>query len=234
MASYGRLALKVFSPAPYPDACGYIEDMACVGTAAAQVARSSTTTSSTSTTSSTTAASASWRWSGSTATICARSSAGHARPDARTAGPRSAGTYISPVILAEGPFQPRFKPGVAIQILRECLAGLGGAASRRHRPWRPQAGQHHGQAHRQRQDHRHRLGHRRGQSVAPAYVVPDYAAPEVLEGGENSPQTDLASLGYVLIEMLAGSPVRRHHGLSKLLDAKLHLDAGSRICCRPK
>ncbi len=33
--------------------------------------------------------------------------------------------YVNKVILAPGVTQPRFKPGVAIQILRECLAGLG-------------------------------------------------------------------------------------------------------------
>ena len=36
--------------------------------------------------------------------------------------------------------------------------------------------------------------------------TPTYAAPEVLEGGECTPRSDLASLGYVLIEMLAGAP----------------------------
>ncbi len=36
--------------------------------------------------------------------------------------------------------------------------------------------------------------------------TPTYAAPEVLEGGEYTPRSDLASLGYVLIEMLAGRP----------------------------
>jgi eukaryotic-like serine/threonine-protein kinase len=36
--------------------------------------------------------------------------------------------------------------------------------------------------------------------------TPTYAAPEVLEGGECTPRSDLASLGYVLIEMLAGTP----------------------------
>ena len=33
-----------------------------------------------------------------------------------------------------------------------------------------------------------------------------YAAPEVLEGSENTPCSDLARLGYVLVEMLAGQP----------------------------
>ena len=36
--------------------------------------------------------------------------------------------------------------------------------------------------------------------------TPHYAAPEVLEGGECTPRSDLASLGYVLIEMLSGPP----------------------------
>ena len=37
--------------------------------------------------------------------------------------------------------------------------------------------------------------------------TPAYAAPEVLEGTECTPRSDLASLGYVLIEMLAGRPL---------------------------
>ncbi|MEY3032392.1 MAG: Serine/threonine-protein kinase PrkC, partial [Planctomycetota bacterium] len=36
--------------------------------------------------------------------------------------------------------------------------------------------------------------------------TPAYAAPEVLEGRDHSPRSDLASLGYVLIEMLSGQP----------------------------
>ena len=51
--------------------------------------------------------------------------------------------------------------------------------------------------------------------------TPTYAAPEVLEGGECTPRSDLASLGYVLIEMLAGTPP--FAGLSNfrdLLEAK--------------
>jgi serine/threonine-protein kinase len=36
--------------------------------------------------------------------------------------------------------------------------------------------------------------------------TPAYAAPEVLEGSDHSPRSDLASLGYVLIEMLSGQP----------------------------
>src|SRR5579884_3517526 len=32
--------------------------------------------------------------------------------------------YVNNVILTQGPVQPRMKPGVAIQVLRDCLAGL--------------------------------------------------------------------------------------------------------------
>ena len=61
---------------------------------------------------------------------------------------------------------------------------------------------------------------------APAHrtCTPTYAAPEVLEGAESSPRSDLASLGYVLIEMLAGVPA--FSGLStfkELLEAKRFL-----------
>jgi serine/threonine-protein kinase len=35
--------------------------------------------------------------------------------------------------------------------------------------------------------------------------TPPYAAPEVLEGTDTSPRSDLCSLGYVLVEMLAGT-----------------------------
>ena len=37
--------------------------------------------------------------------------------------------------------------------------------------------------------------------------TPRYAAPEVLEGLPSTPQSDLASLGYVLVELLSGKPI---------------------------
>jgi serine/threonine-protein kinase len=43
-----------------------------------------------------------------------------------------------------------------------------------------------------------------GQSAADSHVTPFYAAPEVLDGGNMTPRSDLASLGYVLIELLSG------------------------------
>ena len=44
-------------------------------------------------------------------------------------------------------------------------------------------------------------------SRRPYFCTPEYAAPEVLECGQCTPQSDLASLGYVLIELLIGRPV---------------------------
>src|SRR6202000_1460654 len=32
--------------------------------------------------------------------------------------------YLNDVIVTPGPFTPRLRPGIAIQVLRECLAGL--------------------------------------------------------------------------------------------------------------
>jgi serine/threonine-protein kinase len=51
-----------------------------------------------------------------------------------------------------------------------------------------------------------------------------YAAPEVLEGEPCTPRSDLASLGYVLIEMLAGqSPFMGKTTYKELLEAKRYL-----------
>jgi serine/threonine-protein kinase len=44
-------------------------------------------------------------------------------------------------------------------------------------------------------------------SRKPYFCTPRYAAPEVLEKGECVPGSDLASLGYVLIELLIGRPI---------------------------
>ena len=64
------------------------------------------------------------------------------------------------------------------------------------------------------------------ESPARRTCTPTYAAPEVLDGGESSPRSDLASLGYVLVEMLSGVPP--FAGLSNfrdLLEAKRFLAA---------
>jgi serine/threonine protein kinase len=114
--------------------------------------------------------------------------------------------YVSDVILSRGPVQPRFKPGVAIQILRDCLAAL----SALHRK-----GICHGDL-KPANVMLSRAGTAKvidiGSAVDAAAAAgrrvwsPAYAAPEVLDGEPVTPRADLASLGYVLIEMLAGRP----------------------------
>ena len=60
-------------------------------------------------------------------------------------------------------------------------------------------------------------------SPAQRAFTPAYAAPETLERFECTPQSDLASLGYVLVEMLSGQ--RLFAGLSRpeLLEARRRL-----------
>jgi len=133
--------------------------------------------------------------------------------------------YVNNVILTEGPVQPRLKPGVAIQVLRECLAGL--AALHRedivHGDLKPANVM------------LKRTGDTKvidigsaidsNKAAARRMWSPVYAAPEVLDGGENSPQADLASLGYVLIEMLAGrSPFEGLTTYRELIASKMDLD----------
>jgi serine/threonine-protein kinase len=58
--------------------------------------------------------------------------------------------------------------------------------------------------------------------------TPRYAPPEVLLGGEGTPQSDLASLGYVLIEFLTGQPdvlVASMDGNPVLANESLELDS---------
>ena len=132
--------------------------------------------------------------------------------------------YINSVIATFGPIQARFKAGVAVAIIRECLAGLAAL-------------------HRERIVHGDikpanimlkRTGHAKLIDMGSAFELddlpptractPTYAAPEVLEGATCTPQSDLASLGYVLIEMLSGRPCfQADLGLKDLLEAKRKL-----------
>src|SRR5271166_219327 len=50
----------------------------------------------------------------------------HMLEKARQRGSRERCDYLNDVIVTAGPAQPRLKPGIAIQVLRECLAGLAG------------------------------------------------------------------------------------------------------------
>ncbi len=147
----------------------------------------------------------------------------HEQSRARLSSDRWA--YVKKVILGEGPSQPRFKPGVAIQVLRECLAGLAAL----HRD-----GIVHGDL-KPANIMVKRTGNAKIVDIGSAMDLnqahgrrmwsPAYAAPEVLKGETSTKQSDLASLGYVLIEMLSGqSPFEGLNDFRALLDAKLDLD----------
>lgn len=132
--------------------------------------------------------------------------------------------YINQVIVTAGPMQPRVKPGIAMAIVRDCLAAL--AALHRegivHGDLKPSNIMLKRTGNAKIVD----LGSAFDVAQAPARrtCTPTYAAPEVLDGGESTPRSDLASLGYVLIEMLSGSPPFAGLGnFRDLLEAKRFL-----------
>ena len=129
--------------------------------------------------------------------------------------------FLNSVVIAEGPVQPRLKAGVAVAIVRDCLAAL--AALHRE-----------GIVHSDIKPGNVMLnftGSAKIIDIGSAFQIdnppaqrsctPQYAAPEVLEGNECTPRSDLASLGYVLIELLSGSPCFSSKlKLSELLEEK--------------
>ena len=112
--------------------------------------------------------------------------------------------YINNVVITGGTMHPRMMPGIAIPIIRECLAALGAL----HR-----AGIIHGDI-KPANIMLKKTGTAKLIDIGSAFEIEHrppnrpytlaYAAPEVLEGKEATPQSDIASLGYVLIEMLSG------------------------------
>lgn len=114
--------------------------------------------------------------------------------------------YLNNVIVTSGPLQPRLKPGIAIQILRECLASL--AALHRERILHGDLKPSNIMVKRTGNAKVIDIGSAIDLSHAPSRRMcsPAYAAPEVLEGADATSRSDLCSLGYVLIEMLAGRP----------------------------
>jgi serine/threonine-protein kinase len=132
--------------------------------------------------------------------------------------------HINNVIITAGPAHARFKAGVAVAIVRDCLAGLAAL-------------------HRENIVHGDiktsnimikRSGHAKLIDIGSAFEMgnqpqiftctPAYAAPEVLENTPVSPRSDLASLGYVLIELLSGQPCfAETNSLKTLLEQKRSL-----------
>lgn len=113
--------------------------------------------------------------------------------------------YLNDVIVTAGPEQPRLTPGVAIAVLRDCLAAL----SALHRE-----GIVHGDI-KPANIMLKRTGNAKLVDIGSAFAcgdgaraqtfTPAYAALEVLDGEGGTPRSDLASLGYVLVELLAGT-----------------------------
>ena len=129
--------------------------------------------------------------------------------------------HINRVIVTPGPKQPRFQPGMAVAIVRDCLSAL--AALHRNRIV-------HGDI-KPGNIMLKRTGHAKIIDMGSAFEMdappdqrgctPSYAAPEVLEGKEITPLSDLASIGYVLIELLAGQgPFAGINTYQELLEAK--------------
>jgi serine/threonine protein kinase len=129
--------------------------------------------------------------------------------------------HINEVLVTTGPEQPRFKAGVAVAIVRDCLEAL--AAMHRQ-------GIVHGDV-KPGNIMLKRTGHAKIIDIGSAFDIddppqrractPSYAALEVLEGVENTQLSDLASLGYVTVELLAGKPVFGGiNDLAELIEAK--------------
>jgi serine/threonine-protein kinase len=126
--------------------------------------------------------------------------------------------YVNDVIVTAGGAQPRLKPGIAIAVLRDCLAAL--AALHRE-------GIVHGDI-KPSNIMLKRTGNAKLIDIGAAFdrqappprptCTPAYAAPEVLEGDDGSPRSDLASLGYVLVEMLSGEAP--FAGLTRISDLR--------------
>lgn len=132
--------------------------------------------------------------------------------------------YLNDVIVTAGPVQPRLTPGVAIAVLRDCLAAL----SALHRN-----GIVHGDV-KPANVMLKRTGNVKLVDVGSAFAwgdgaraetfTPAYAAFEVLDGQGGTPRSDLASLGYVLVELLAGvAPFAGVQDRRELLEAKQEL-----------
>lgn len=220
-----HVALKVFSPEPYTTAAGYADDMARVAAIAARVAavQHESLVAVHDFTSHAGVRVMRMEWVDGLDLREVLSPETLARTRERlTPAHRQ---YVEDVVLTAGPSQPRLKPGVAIHVLRDALAAL--AALHRE-------GITHGDI-KPSNLMLKRTGMAKVVDIGSAVDLrsaegrrvwsPLYAAPEVLDGGAVTPQADLASLGYVLVEMLAGRPVfDPKGGVAALLDAKRTLE----------
>ena len=114
---------------------------------------------------------------------------------------------VTSVIAHVGNAQTQFTPGAAVAIIRSCLTALDKLHSRGvvHGDIKPSNIMLTPEGEVKIID----IGSAFESSTSQKayFCTPEYAAPEVLERGECTPQSDLASLGYVLIELMIGQPV---------------------------
>jgi len=114
---------------------------------------------------------------------------------------------VNQVVVTAGPVQPRMRPGVAMAIVRDCLAALHAlhGAGIVHADVKPSNVMV------------KRTGIAKLIDIGSAFPLdapppqptctPLYAAPEALRAQTWTPQSDLASLGYLFVEMLSGEPL---------------------------
>lgn len=126
-------------------------------------------------------------------------------------------------VITTGEVDCRLKPGMAVAILRECLVGIaalhrGGIIHCDLKPSNIMV---------------KRTGHVKIIDIGSAFWVGrppagqpctlEYASPEILTGQRATPQSDLASLGYMLIEMLSGSRPFAGMHIDQLVQAKMNI-----------
>ena len=219
------VALKVFSPEPYRTAAAYADDMARVAAVAARVAavqhENLVAVHHFSAHAGVRVMRMEWVDGLDLRQVLTPETLDRTRERLTPAHRRS----VEDVILTAGPTQPRLKPGVAIHVLRDCLAALAAL----HRD-----GVTHGDL-KPSNVMLKRTGLAKVVDIGSAADLrsaegrrawsPLYTAPEVLDGGALTPQSDLASVGYILVEMLAGrSPFDGAVGIGGLLEAKRTLE----------
>lgn len=148
--------------------------------------------------------------------------------------------YLNRVVVTKGPSHVRFQPGVAVSVVKECLGALGAM----HRE---------GLVHGDIKPSNIMLkctGSAKIIDIGSTFdvadpppsrtVTPAYAAPEVLEGQAVTQRSDLASLGYVLIEMLSGrqpfagvKDYKRLLELKRILPQQLDQIMPTQVSCNP-